>query len=837
MKIKFDSLNRYEEPELILCNPGSTYSDGIVSKSVTILPCVSDIEIVFNFNSTSELNFRIGKYKAEDADETAHINDAYKAVQNRRLIFAQDIGYFVITEVEDGFSSKGQFKDVKAISVEYEIQNKKIPYIEDGTYRFSDDEINNVTGLLQTVVSSLPYWTIGEIDSTVASKYRTFEDVDVDTNCLAFMLESMQDAYECIFVFDTINRIISVYDQANYVVQTDIHITKEDLINDLNISESSDDVYTALSVFGDEDMTISAINPLGTNVLYNFDHYLSWMSGSLGAKVLAWEVAVGDAREYYYNNNLQYYKKLDTASNLQSNLDKLDIQLTMYRRCRENIVAETTNISETEYRAVVAATIGEYNAVIVSNGGTAIQTYEEIEDTLESIDNLIDACLDEWRDTTTSLNTVNSELASLRANIESVHEDLLMENYFTSSELDELSNYIYEGSYTDPYVAITPSMTYEEQFAQMKILYDRTLAELERISIPTREFTANVENFIFVKDFEPWADQLETGCLINVELDTNDVAPLFLLKMSVNYEDHDLKLTFGNRFNRVDTKSLFENVLGKISKSANTLNYVKDILYPVKQGQLNAMQEEIQASRDLTMGNALSATGEQVLIDGSGYTGRKLQDNGLYDPQQVKIVGKNIVFTDDGWQSSKLAIGEIILSNGEKAYGINGEILIGDLIMGNNLRILDNNGNDLLTAVDGRIALQVSEAVEDLNGKITVIGTALEQNSESIDIRISALENADEYVVTSTGYSFNKDGLSISKSGEEIHNLLDHKGMYVTRSDEDSDIEEQILVADAGGVNAINLTARQYLTIGSYSRFEDYSNGTDTKRTACFYIG
>lgn len=828
MRIRFDSLNRYEEPELILCNPGSTYSNGTVSNSVTILPCVSDMEIVFNFNSTSELNFRISKCKTENADWTEHIYSAYKAVQNRRLIYAQDIGYFVITDIKDGFSAKGQYKDVTAVSVEYEIQNKKIPYIEDGTYRFFDDEIGNTTGLLQTIVSTLPYWTIGEVDSTVASKFRTFEDVDVDTNCLAFMLEDMQEAYECIFIFDTTNRIINVYDQANYVVQTNIHLTKDDLINELNITESSDDVYTALSVFGDEDMTISAINPLGTNVLYNFDHYLNWMSGSLGSKVLSWEVAIDNAREYYYNHNLQYYTKLTQASTLQSNLNKLETQLTMYRRCRENIVAESSN-----------APVAEYNAVIVANGGAAIQVYSEIADTLSGIDDLIAACEGEWDDTAVALGTINSELAGLRTNIETVHDDLAMENYFTSSELEELSNYIYEGTYTDKYVVITPSMTYEEQFAQMKILYDRTLKELEKISTPTREFTASVENFIFVKNFEEWSEQLETGCLINVELDTDDVAPLFLLKMSVNYEDHDLKFTFGNRFNRFDTKALFENVLGKISKSANTLNYVKDILYPVKQGQLNVMEEQIQASRDITMANALSATGEEVLIDGSGYTGRTKNSDGTYDPHQIKIVGKNIVFTDNSWEpgSSKLAIGEIILGNGERAYGVNGEIIIGDLIMGNNLRILDNNGNDLLTAVDGRIALQVESAVETLDGKIANVGSSLNQTVDNITIRVTSLENPEEFVVTSTGYKFGKNGLEIQKSGEEIQNLLNEKGMYVTRSDEDSDISEQILVADANGVNAINLTARQYLTIGSYSRFEDYSTETDAKRTACFYIG
>ncbi len=116
------------------------------------------------------------------------------------------------------------------------------------------------------------------MDNAVSAKYRTFEDVDTKLNILSFMLENMQDAYECIFIFDIANRTINVYDQNDYVRQTDIHITKDDLIKSIDISENSDDLYTAISVMGDDNITISAINPLGGNTICNFSNYLSWMS-------------------------------------------------------------------------------------------------------------------------------------------------------------------------------------------------------------------------------------------------------------------------------------------------------------------------------------------------------------------------------------------------------------------------------------------------------------------------------------------------------------------------------------------------------------------------------
>ena len=100
-------------------------------------------------------------------------------------------------------------------------------------------------------------------------------------------------------------------------------------------------------------------------------------------------------------------------------------------------------------------------------------------------------------------------------------------------------------------------------------------------------------------------------------------------------------------------------------------------------------------------------------------------------------------------------------------------------------------------------------------------------DADSVDIKISEAINGIDSFETSTGYTFDKDGLNIHKDGEEMHNTLDNEGMYVRKNSED------ILVADKDGVNAINLTARKYLIVGNNARFEDYQNN----RTACFYIG
>ena len=636
MIVRYSSLNRLEKPLFTLCNPGSVYTNGMVNKVVGMLVDTEAEEIVFNFNATSEFNLRVNRITRDDPVENAHVYSVYKAVQNRRLIFVDDIGYFMITNIEDGFDGHNHYKDVTAKSVDAEIAQKMVPFIENGTYRFSSDKTGTNKGLLETVVETLPLWTIEHVDDTVAERWRTFEDVDTSINCLAFMLQNMQDAFECIFVFNNITRTISVYDQANYVRQTNIHITKEDLINSLDITENADDLFTAVSVIGDDNVTIAAINPLGTNVIYDFTYYLSWMSDSLSAKVVAWQNAIEAERESYYNLNLGYFNKMTEASNLEMEIEKLDTQITMYNRCRNNIVAENST-----------DLVGSYNEAIAEAGGEQITIQDSIEETLAVIDNLIAECESNKENNQAILETRQAELEAVKAQVDAVRERLKITSYFTEEEYTELCHYIFEGSYSDDYVVITDIMSYDDKFAQMKVLYDRAMSQLQRASQPTQEFSVDVENFIFIKEFEAWSEQLETGCLINVELDVNDIAALFLSNMTINYDDHTLKMTFGNRFNKFDPKSLYDDVLGKITKSANTLAYIKEILYPIKSGEFNSMKEALQTSRNLTMGQALASTGEEVVIDGSGYTGRKLLESGVYDPRQVKLTGKNLVFTDD----------------------------------------------------------------------------------------------------------------------------------------------------------------------------------------------
>ena len=833
MKVKFDSLSRLEVPKLYLCNPGSKIVNGMLTNVIGCLSDTTDEEFVLNFNCESELNFRVYRTRREDADENRYIVNLYRSLQNRRLVYAEDIGYFMITNVKDGYSEGKHYKDIRCTSCEAEIRSKAQPGIENKTYAFDD--------LLDKLIAALPLWTKGHVDTEVSERHRTFEDVATDLNILGFMLENMQDAYECIFVFDCIHRKVNVYDQSNYVKLTNIHLTKDDVINSIDIEEDSENLYTALRIYGPDNLHAGGICPLGESIVYNFDYYLDWMTPDLRQRVEAWKTLMDAQMEPYYNLQLERAELQQRYNDYEAEKARLKIQCSLYENCKDNIVADSADI------------VSEYNTEIAANGGKKedeISITDDIEALQKELADKIAITQDSFDDYAELAENTKTALDALDIRIRNITTEVKIQNYFTPVQQEELSNYIFQGEYIDEYTVVTDSMTWQERFAQEKQLYDRGVKQLERASKPTQEFTIDTENFLFAKEFEAWSEQLETGCLINVELDDDDVASLFLCTITVNYYDRALSLTFGNRYSRFDPKALFDGVLGNIKKSANTLSFIKDIIYPIKQGELNVMREALQNSRDLTMRAALAAKNQKFTVDGAGITGRELLDSGEYSQEQVKMVNNRIVFTDDAWDTCKLALGKIIVKNSDGSttefYGINAQVIMGDLVVGNQLCIKDEDGNDQFVVMQDKITSTVSENIDksvdealdsalgDDSALIQRI-SKVEQTANDLKLDFSEIiidENGEILgVKNSMGYTFDVNGLHIQRLGNEINNIINENGMFVKRNDTD------VLTADSSGVNALNLTARQYLVVGMNSRFEDYTYEDGTKRTGCFYVG
>lgn len=125
-------------------------------------------------------------------------------------------------------------------------------------------------------------------------------------------------------------------------------------------------------------------------------------------------------------------------------------------------------------------------------------------------------------------------------------------------------------------------------------------------------------------------------------------------------------------------------------------------------------------------------------------------------------------------------------------------------------------------------ASKVTELADDVGTLSNEVKTKLD--AYAVDIKVKAALDGVDRVETESGYRFDADGLTISKSGEPMSNVLDNTGMYVKY------YGGEILTANHEGVDAVNLHAKTYLIVGSgdgRSRFEDYG----ALRTGCFWVG
>lgn len=142
-------------------------------------------------------------------------------------------------------------------------------------------------------------------------------------------------------------------------------------------------------------------------------------------------------------------------------------------------------------------------------------------------------------------------------------------------------------------------------------------------------------------------------------------------------------------------------------------------------------------------------------------------------------------------------------------------------------------GTDSINASVKSLEESITRTTDGLTNDISIIQERVDLAMTSEDLKIeiqNQLINGTTKVSTSTGYTFDEEGLNISKSDSEMKTLITEDGMKVFKND------ETMLTANNQGVDAKNLTATTYLIIGKNSRMENYTENGST-RTAVFWIG
>lgn len=286
---------------------------------------------------------------------------------------------------------------------------------------------------------------------------------------------------------------------------------------------------------------------------------------------------------------------------------------------------------------------------------------------------------------------------------------------------------------------------------------------------------------------------------VQIRQDTKDVGTMY----PADFSGENVYVVEGNPLLQAENSTYLEEIAQNLYERLSGISY-----FPGKVAVAGALEIE---------------PGQIITVRDSQGTVRS-----FYVMERSRSAGKDTLLCTGVQNREKAAV-----SNRQDVSALSGKVLRLQVDVDGVLAQNETAAGDLAQlqlAVDG-LRTQIKQTRQEGESLKTQM-TELEQTGDKWELRLSKIEEGGTHkVTTSTGYRFDGEGLWIGKSGEEMENRLDHTGMYVHRSG------QVVLQANNQGVEATDVTVRNYLHLGEHARLEDYSNGTDSRRTACFWIG
>ena len=644
MNVEYNAFGNVEFPSIILCNSDK-------SELYSLSGVIYNTLVTNRFNALSDFTFD-APYTTDGGLTTV---ESYEYIQAKRLVLIENMGYYIIDSVEEKTNGPFPVKSVICKSIEEELVFKRLTSFV-GTFKFYWElapDPSNPT-MMETVLALLPTWTIGTIDVETIQKYRTFSVTD--KTVYDFLVNEAEKAYDCIFVFDIMNKTISAHSSETIIQPTDIFLSYDNLIKTSSFMEMSDELVTALYVTGEGTLDIRAVNPLGSNVIYNFRYYQTpdRMSAGLISALTAWENTC-DTAQPTYAGYLTDLRVLNTGMIvLQSDLATLQGEYT---------VLETELKTEIQAGLSTTATNADMTAkaLEIKNKQTAITAQQS----------LIDA-------KTAQITVINTSL-SFATN-------------FTEDEFKELSTFIFENTYQNPAYVVTDITTAVEYQDTAQQLYDQAASVLARVSVPRYEFKMDTANFVALKEFTVFTNQLELGTSVTVNVNDRFLLTPALLEIKMSFDDPTkFSLTFSNRMRLDGADYQYSDLLNQTYSTASSVSANAQAWGNWNTNYKDDVTTFISSALDASKNAIVNSTGQEFVINTNGLRGRQKSDASDniagYSPKEIWIAENIVGFTKDAWNTASLALGEIILPNGQLTYGLVADTIVGHLLAGNELQI------------------------------------------------------------------------------------------------------------------------------------------------------
>ena len=292
---------------------------------------------------------------------------------------------------------------------------------------------------------------------------------------------------------------------------------------------------------------------------------------------------------------------------------------------------------------------------------------------------------------------------------------------------EEFCKYRREDTYqNDNY--ISDGMDTSELFKNAKQLVETATKELIKASTFQTTYTANLNNLFTNPIYEPFYEHFELFNWIHADIDDKHIM-LRLMGITFDFSSIDkIEVEFSEQVRNANGLTDLQSILGQAKSMATS--YSSTVKQALNGSEVCLEFDTLkQEGLNSALMNIKNSNNEEVVIDNCGINCKSKDQNDQYDMCQLRITGKNIVMTDDDFETARLAIGKILInydSDGDgikephEEYGIVADCIIGDLIAGQTLLIANSTGTFIVDK-DGIIVKNMKLDMSNADGTRRIV--------------------------------------------------------------------------------------------------------------------
>lgn len=578
----------------------------------------------------NELNFTI-PHKID-----GQYNEHVELVKEKMLIkftYGTYKEWFIVDNIEEDGDEVDLF-NVKAFSLGYELKGKRVPSLV--------EENINAQELLEKILEPT-IWKIGEIDPIFNEMFRAFDAQS--TNVLDSIIQSAE-TYGALIIWDSLTRTVSFKDMEDYGKFKGMTVDYGRFLQNIKRTRTTDEMVTRLHIYGNEDISIHAVNPTGQGYIEDFSFFMYPFERDENRKII---------HHSDYMSDELCHAILDHQIIVKENAPKISEFLTEKAELESTAFSLESSISNAQLELENILTL--LDVAQASGDSVAIEKRKEERNLKQS----------EIQAIQLQLGNYLLSLKNVEAKIDHYQDAISLDPNFTDELKDELNLFIIDGDWRD------------DRYTDVLELYNDGLEKFNEIRKPKVVIDATIDSLLNVIEEQYYWDKLVLGDVIKVKYPQMKIEYMAkIIEINLDLQNDEVSLVIANTTDLLNEKDKLMQIL---NSSSNATSLIENNKY--KWDKINAIAKEVHSivtqEWDANKNKIIAGVNNTIEIGSRGVIVKSPDF-----PNEVIIIQSGIIaLSKDGGETWKTAI---------KPDGIVAERLIGQIIAGQNLLITNSAG-------------------------------------------------------------------------------------------------------------------------------------------------